>query len=129
MRSVTCEGAPQSQFAPPVSLPALVNPHGVKMVDLNGDGRLDLVAANAGSNAVSVWLGNGDATFGTRLDFATGPTPKSVAIGDLNGDGRLDLVTPNQGGASVSVLLANATGGFGYACRGGLPRVFRHTRR
>ena len=113
--TVTCEGSPASQFAPPVSLPALVNSHGVTMVDLNGDGRLDLVAANAGSSAVSVWLGNGDATFGTRMDFATGPEPKNVATGDLNGDGRLDLVTANQGGAgSVSVLLANATGDFGY---------------
>jgi hypothetical protein len=106
---------PQSQFAPPVSLPALVNPHGVTMADLNGDGRLDLLAADAGSNAVSVWLGNGDGTFGARMDFGTGPEPKSVTVGDFNGDGRLDLVTANQGGAgSVSVLLANTTGDFGY---------------
>jgi len=112
--SVTCSGSPSSQFAPPVSLPALVNTHDVKIADLNGDGRFDLVAANAGSSAVSVWLGNGDATFGARMDFAVGAEPKNVAIGDLNGDGRLDLVTANQAGASVSVLLANATGDFGF---------------
>ena len=112
--SVTCEGSPGSQFAPPVSLPALVNPHSVRTVDLNGDGRLDLVAANGGSSAASVWLGNGSGSFGTRLDFATGPGPKSVAVGNFNGDGRPDLVTANQAGASISVLLANATGGFGY---------------
>ena len=111
--SLTCSDSPQSQFAPPVSVPALVNPHGVQLADVNGDGRLDLLAANAGSSAVSVWLGNGDATFGARMDFATGPEPKNVAVGDFNGDGRLDLVTANQGGAgTVSVLLANATGGF-----------------
>ena len=112
--SVTCDGPPASQFLPPVSLPALVNPHGVTMADLNGDGRLDVLAANAGSSAVSMWPGNGDATFATRMDFAAGPEPKSVTVGDFNGDGRLDLVTANQGGASVSVLLADATGGFGY---------------
>jgi NPCBM/NEW2 domain/FG-GAP-like repeat len=122
--SVTCAGAPQSQFAPPVSLPALVNPHDVKMADLNGDGRLDLVAAMAGTSAVSVWLGNGNATFGTRMDFATGLTPKSVALRDLNGDGRLDLVTPNQSAASVSVLLARATGGFGYLAAVDYPACF-----
>ena len=55
-------------------------------VDLNGDGRLDLVAANAGSNAASVWLGNGNGTFGTRVDFPTGPAPKSIAVGDVNRD-------------------------------------------
>jgi len=111
---VTCSDSPTSQFAPPVNLPALINPHSVRIVDLNGDGRLDLLAADAGSSAVSVWLGNGDATFGARMDFATGPEPKSAAVGDFNRDGRLDLVTPNQGGSSVSVLLANSNGNFGY---------------
>ena len=112
---LTCGSSPGNQFAPPVSLPALVNPHDVRMVDLNGDGRLDLVAANAGSSAVSVWLGNGNATFGTRTDFVTGPAPKSVAIGDLNRDGRLDLVSANQDEANVSVLLRNAAGGYAAA--------------
>lgn len=111
---VTCQDTPQSQFSPPIGLPALANPHGVQIVDLNGDGLLDLAAANAGSNAVSIWLGNGGGTLGTRLDVPTGPMPKSVTIADFNRDGRLDLATPNQNGASVSVLLANATGGFGY---------------
>jgi hypothetical protein len=87
----------------------------VRTVDLNGDGRLDLVVANAGSNAVSVWLGNGNGTFGSRMDFGTGPEPKNVAVGDFNGDGRPDLVTANQGGTgTVSVLLANAAGEFGF---------------
>jgi hypothetical protein len=112
--SVTCADTSQSQFSPPQNLPALLNPHDVKILDLNGDRHLDLAVANAGSSVVSVWLGNGDGTFGTRLDFPTGPTPKSVAIGDFNRDGRLDLATPNQSGASVSVLLARATGPFGY---------------
>ena len=38
--------------------------------------RLDLVAANAGASTASVWLGNGNGTFGTRADFTTGLTPK-----------------------------------------------------
>jgi len=112
---LTCGGSAGNQFAPAVSLPALVNTHGVTVADLNNDGRLDLVAANAGSNAASVWLGNGNGTFGTRTDFTTGPAPKNVAVGDLNGDGRLDLVSANQNGASVSVLLGNGSGGFAAA--------------
>ena len=110
--SLTCSDAPQSQFGPPVSMPALTNPHGVQLTDVNGDGRLDLLAANAGSNAVSVWLGNGNGTFGGRRDFAVGAEPKNVAVGDFNRDGRPDLVTAHQGAASVSVLLANASGGY-----------------
>ena len=59
-------------FGSPVSLPARTNPHSVTIADLNLDGRLDLAAANSGASVVSVWLGNGDLTFGARLDFATG---------------------------------------------------------
>ena len=60
-------------FAAPVSLPAAIHTHGVAMVDVNGDAKVDLVAANAGSNAASVWLGNGTATFG--LDPTSRPAP------------------------------------------------------
>ena len=103
---------PGLSFAAPVSLPAGTHTHGVKMVDLNGDGKLDLVAANAGSNTASVWLGNGDATFGARSDVATGLAPKMIAVGDLNGDGKPDLVSANQDASTVSVLLGNGAGGF-----------------
>ena len=113
--SLTCGstnsgGAPS--FAPAVSLPAAIHTHGVAMVDLNADGKLDLVAANAGSSTASVWLGNGNGTFGARADFPTGLTPKMVAVGDLNGDGKKDLVSANQDAATVSVLLGNGAGGF-----------------
>jgi hypothetical protein len=110
---MNCAGSLNTQLGPAASLPALTNTHGVRVVDLNRDGRLDLLAANAGSNAASVWLGNLGAGFGARLDFATGPEPKAAVTGDFNRDGRPDLVTANQAGASVSVLLATATQ-FGY---------------
>jgi len=105
--------AAATSFGAPVSLPAGTHTHGVTVADLNGDGKLDLVAANAGSSTASVWLGNGDGTFGSRADFPTGLTPKMVAVGDMNGDGIPDLVTANQDDASVSVLLGNGAGAFG----------------
>ena len=40
--------------------------------DVNGDGKPDLVVANAFSNTVSVLLGNGNGTFQTQQTFATG---------------------------------------------------------
>ena len=114
---LTCGGPPPPpppglSFAAPVSLPAGTNTHGVAMVDLNGDGKLDLVAANAGSSTASVWLGNGNATFGARTNFTTGLAPKMVAVGDLNGDGKPDLISANQDASTVSVLLGNGAGGF-----------------
>ena len=63
--------------------------------DVNGDGKPDLVVANAGSNTVSVLLGNGNGTFKPQQTFATGSYPVSVTVGDVNGDGKPDLVVAN----------------------------------
>ncbi len=88
-------------------------PASVAIGDLNGDGRLDLVTTNEGTNTVSVLLGSGSGGFGTKTDFATGATPISAAIGDLNADGKLDLVVTNFSAGTVSVLLGAGSGGFG----------------
>ncbi len=72
---------------------------------MSGDGKSDLAVANVFSNTVSALLGNGDGTFGAKVDYGTGLAPISVAIGDVSGDGKRDLVTANQGSNTVSVLL------------------------
>src|SRR5688572_27522957 len=77
-------------FAPAVSYAVGTNPQAVAAADFNGDGKLDLVTANAGSNDVSVRLGNGTGGFGAAGHFATGAKPLSVAVGDFNNDGKLD---------------------------------------
>ena len=85
-------------------------PRIVTLGDVNGDGRLDIITANQGSDSASVLLGNGDGTFQPKVDFTTGSGPFSVTLGDVNADGRLDIVTANFGGSgSASVLLG--TGG------------------
>lgn len=47
-------------------------PTSVALSDLNGDGKIDLVVTNGGpmSNAVSVWLGNGNGTFRDPKDYS-----------------------------------------------------------
>ena len=64
--------------------------------DVNGDGKPDIVVANAGSNTVSVLLGNGNGTFQAQQTFATGIHPMSVVVGDLTGDGKPDIVVANE---------------------------------
>lgn len=90
-------------------------PQGVAVADLNGDGTLDLVTANSGTNNVSVLLGNGGGTFGKATQFPAGTEPNSVSVGDFNNDGKRDLVTADSGSSSVSVLLGNGDGTFGAA--------------
>ena len=82
----------------------------ISLGDLNRDGKIDLVTANAESATVSVFLNTtapGAATIGfsDTQKFETGVVPISIAIGDLDGDGRLDLTVANRNSNNVSILL------------------------
>jgi hypothetical protein len=78
-------------------------PTSVAIGDLNGDGRPDLVTADAYRTSVSVLL-RGNGSFQAKLDYGT-RRAESVAIGDLNGDGKPDLATANRASNTVSVLI------------------------
>src|SRR5215207_9828280 len=87
----TLESRRMLSFAPAVSYPTGSNPQGIVTADLNGDGKLDLATANAGSKTVSVLLGNGNGTFQPRVDTSlAGTEPLALAVGDLGGDGKMD---------------------------------------
>ena len=86
--------------------------HAVAAGDFNSDGRLDLVATTAGSQAVLLLRNAQNTGFVQGQSFTTGPTPVGIAVGDYNGDGLADLAIANRGGDSVSILLRVPGGTF-----------------
>ncbi len=102
------------------------------LVDLNGDGKLDLITQiqpvgatqTQGLVTVDVLLNQGDGTFGayTPVTIANGPNigtdsefPFGMASGDVNGDGKQDLiltVSDSDANCDAIVLLGNGDGTF-----------------
>ena len=84
------------------------NPCSVAAADVNGDGKIDLISANAGGNSLTVLTNDGGGGFALADTYSVGPYPFSVAAADVNGDGKIDLISANLSGNSLTVL-TNAT--------------------
>ncbi|HUA89847.1 MAG TPA: VCBS repeat-containing protein, partial [Steroidobacteraceae bacterium] len=117
---VFLQSAQGGTFLSPVSYPAGAQPSSVKVADLNGDGRPDLVVADYGPGAdgtggpgASILLQSTSAagTFGAPALYPTYFGTIDVAVADLNGDGKPDVVTASLGPyptGAISVLLQDA---------------------
>lgn len=105
----TPPGAASASFAPHVDFLAGAGTFSVTLGDFDGDGRLDVAAANETAGTVSVLLnrtapGASTPTLATKVDSSVGTSPRFAAVGDLDGDGRPDLAVANLGSTFVSVL-------------------------
>jgi len=98
-------------FGPILDIPTTGGPIAVCVVDLDGDGDLDLATANDVFGDVSVLFNNGDSTFSPGADYPVGPWPLAICSADLDGDGDADLATAKAGG-DVTVLFNNGAGLF-----------------
>lgn len=88
------------------------NPNAILVLDINGDGDLDVITGN-GSSA-SIMLGDGTGTFATGT-VNTDLVGYSLSAADLNGDGVTDLATADWYGSAVNVVLGNGDGTFASA--------------
>jgi hypothetical protein len=82
------------------------------MVDLNHDGKPDIVIASAFNQAIAVLLGKGDGTFEKAVYYSTdafGAAPYATAIADFNMDGNLDVVATLYDGGPV-IFYGNGDG-------------------
>jgi FG-GAP-like repeat len=87
-------------------------PSAIISVDLNNDGKMDLVTTSLGFNSIVVALGNGDGTFQAGLPTSVGGYPSSLVAADFNHDHFIDFVTTNALSNNMTILLGNGTGGF-----------------
>jgi hypothetical protein len=84
----------------------------VAVGDFDEDGSPDLVMAVQGrSDAVELWLGNGDGSLRARQPHSGFFTCR-VYVADVNRDGHLDVVTTNDYDANLTVLLGWGDGTF-----------------
>jgi hypothetical protein len=79
-----------------LSHPVDANLQHVAVADLDGNGRLDVVAATASYNTsglvVSLWSQTRDGSFGAAVTLSGREGVAGVSVADLDGDGRLDVV-------------------------------------
>ena len=101
-------------FGPKMDFTIGYSPVSIAMQDLDGDGKLDLIAANSSWHTFSVLRNistNGTISFDNRVDFTTENNPRFFAIGDLDGDGKPDLVVPNPYINTASIFRNTSTTG------------------
>jgi len=81
----------------------------VRIGDMNGDRRPDIVTADGDDWTISVLLNEGRGRFGARFEYGSvidddaGIGAEAVAIADLSGDRRLDVVTAKWDYVSVFI--------------------------
>ena len=86
----------------------------VKICDIDGDNKPDIIASNFSDNTISVLRNTGSVStisFAAKVDFDTSAGPQGIAIGDIDGDGKIDIVTANYSSNYISILLNTSTVG------------------
>jgi FG-GAP-like repeat/Bacterial Ig-like domain len=86
----------------------------MKLADINGDGKWDLIVAEPTNQTVAVLIGNGTGGFQAPIGYEFQANTASIALTDANGDTVPDLFVILKGiyTASAQIALNNGTGTF-----------------
>ncbi|MFH2034984.1 MAG: FG-GAP-like repeat-containing protein, partial [Candidatus Zixiibacteriota bacterium] len=72
--------------------------------DMDGDGDIDIIVANADGTSIQILENDGIANFSPGTTYTTGSFPISPYPADLDNDGDLDIVTANRDSDNISIL-------------------------
>jgi len=106
------DGTFQAEQQVPSNLPGGFASEKIVALDLNADGKQDLILTDVSEGGALVLLGNGDGTFQPPVNYASGSYPFAFAAKDVNGDGNIDLEIADQESNYITVLLGNGDGTF-----------------
>lgn len=100
-------------FLPPIVLPAGPLPDLFEVVDVTGDGMLDIAVSSGSDGRVRVLVNLGGRAFSQPKLTALGYAPNDWAFADYDGDGLMDLAASAQAEpAGIDILLGDGTGRF-----------------
>ncbi|MGH9843941.1 MAG: FG-GAP repeat domain-containing protein [Blastocatellia bacterium] len=110
------------------------NTHGLQFVDINEDGKLDIITTSNQQNAFATLLGNGRGGFspGPATTFPAAQGRYAFAFGDLDADGHLDAVIVNSGTGDIPepgrvlMLRGDGKGAFKNLSETPMPAAARH---
>jgi len=116
----TGDGTFQAPSATGALADPTLSPSAIAVGDFNsnGDHNLDVAVALAGTDSISISLGNGDGTFqpASMIGLPIAGAPDAIVAGDFTGNGLTDLAVAvaGTGGATddVVVLMGNGDGTF-----------------
>jgi len=108
-------------FAPAFDLgPASDKSYSGRLVDLDGDGDLDVVLSNDTPSPKRIYLNDGRGRFAPGTVYGDSLWPmRNATVADMNGDGRPDIIAANRNGRRAGfnyICLNDGRGGFGAPC-------------
>ncbi|MBA3534157.1 MAG: VCBS repeat-containing protein, partial [Ardenticatenales bacterium] len=86
----------------------------VALGDIDADGDLDALVANASGQAETVWVNNGSGSYSAHASTPSFGVGESfdVALGDIDADGDLDALVANIGGQAETVWVNDGSGSY-----------------
>jgi hypothetical protein len=114
LMAVNFVSAQSLTFSPNMYTASTLSPTSVIAVDINGDGKLDLIGVDSGSATLTVFTNNGYGGFGSNSLVNAGSTVVWAVAADVNGDNKPDLICANGSDTGLlTILTNNGSGSFG----------------